>query len=99
MTIENDKEDMDEWKEILTELQVQNSRFKMATKVENSDGKMESCNGTHHLIRLTYKKVNQVMKKYFHSKKVSKEFNRKYLKRAKNWKDGFQVLVSNGTTM
>ena len=36
------------------------------------------------------------MKMYFLNKKGMREFNRKYLKRSKNRKEGFQVLVSNG---
>ena len=47
-------------------------------------------------MKLTYKKSTAVLKKYFHSKQLAKEFNKKNLKRAKNRKDGFQVLMSNG---
>ena len=45
---------MGERGEILKTLKTTNSRFKMAVKVENSDRKMEPCNGVHYVVRLEY---------------------------------------------
>ena len=95
VAIENDEKDMKEHKEILRTLRTTNSRFKMAEKVENSDGKLEPCNGVHYVVRLEYINDRTIVK-YFQDKKIAQEFNRRYLKRQKNRKGGFAVLVPNG---
>ena len=56
---------------------------------------MEACNGQYYLVRMSTVKGDN-MKMYVLNKKRTRVFNQKYLKRSKNQKDGFQVLVSNG---
>ena len=93
--MENDDIDMPNCVLILKDLKEDHPRFKITVTEENGDGKMESCNGEHYPVRLSYAENGQDKRMYFLNKKRMREFNRKYLKRSKNRKDGnYEVNLS-----